>query len=468
MIKRLKPLLILASVAVVLGILLWVLVAFVLPKDEAGTEKGNAVVLMDADLTEADFLEVENSFGRYKLIKAEIGKYYIEGKKDYPINSGSVVSLLEQIGSLTAVKKVVDHPSEDQLKDYGLSDPAATFKVTDDENIYRFRIGAASASGNYYFQKEGEESVYLINASLPDLMLLSRHQFYSDVITAYTDSVSEQGGLTNIIVESKNREETVKIKFNDELAEEEAGVSYIMTAPIKHAVSFAMVDRIAALLTDLSNSSVVGDDTSAAGLEKFGLDQPVSTLRVTMNGKQEIMHFGRLNESEMQYCYREGGKFVHAVSASSAKLLEAPLLDYCEDMIYTRAADELSKIEIKGKEKSYTIRIGEKDEAGNMAVNINNRAVDSELFSDFYMHILNIAITGMDEKPKEDSPYVAIQFTLADEKTVETMEFYPVSDLKCSCRLNGSGRFLVNTQYVDLILENAQHLYDGETIELEW
>lgn len=466
MIKRLKPLLILASSAVVLGIALWVLVAFVLPKDEAGEDKGNAVVLMNENLTEAEFIDIKNSFDEYKLVKSAIGKYYIEGKKDYPVNSAGVVALLEQIGSLTAVKKVIDQPSKNQLKDYGLNE-GSTFTVTDEGLVYRFCIGGTSASGNYYFQKEGDEAVYLIDASLPDILLLSRHQFYTDTLTAYSDSIAEQGELTNIVVESKNREETIRIKFNDELEEDEAGVTYMMTAPIKHAVSFAMVDEIAALLTDLSNSSIVGDDTTKAGLKKFGLDQPTSTLTVTISGKKEIFHFGRVNESEMQYCYREGGKFVHAVSASAAALLEAPLLDFCEDMIYTRAADELSGIEVKGKDKTYTIHIGDKDEAGNMAVEINNRRVDSELFSDFYMHILNIAITGIDEKPKDKTPYVSVKFTLTDG-TVETMEFYPVSDLKCCCRLNGEGRFLVNTQYVDLILENAQHLYNGETIELEW
>lgn len=48
------------------------------------------------------------------------------------------------------------------------------------------------------------------------------------------------------------------------------------------------------------------------------------------------------------------------------------------------------------------------------------------------------------------------------------MNFYQVSELKCFCELNGSGHFLVSTLNVDRIVENAQKLYNGEVIELEW
>ena len=72
MIKRLKPVLILLGVAAVLGILLWVLVAFVLPKDEAGKDKGNSVVLMETDLTEADSIEIKNTFDHFTLMQQAI------------------------------------------------------------------------------------------------------------------------------------------------------------------------------------------------------------------------------------------------------------------------------------------------------------------------------------------------------------------------------------------------------------
>ena len=136
-------------------------------------------------------------------------------------------------------------------------------------------------------------------------------------------------------------------------------------------------------------------------------------------------------------------------------------------MIYTRSADSLSGIKVTNGEKTYTIVIGEKDEQGNFYVTINNKQVDSELFSDFYAHILTIGITDLGQKGDSTEPYLTVIFTL-DDGTEEIMNFYSVSELKCFCELNGTGNFWVSTLNVDKILENAQKLYDGEVISLEW
>lgn len=468
MMKKWKPVLILAAAAVVLGILLWVLVAFVLPKDEAGEEKGNEVVLMQTNLDEADSLEIENDFDRYKLVKLAKDSYYIDGKKGYSINNDNILYLLETLSTLKATKKVVGNPSEKQLEEYGLTKPAGTIKVTDDDQVYFFELGKTSASGNYYFRMEGDKAVYLIGPEVPNIALVARYQFYSDVMTSYSDAVAQQERLTKLQLEGKDRKEAISIRINSDLAEDEVGTSYIMTAPFEHSLSNAAIDDLVALLGALSTSEVVGDNTEKGALKKYGLDIPSTTLTAVIDGKSEIFHFGKINEAGMQYCYRDGGKFVHAVAEADSAIMKATLLDFCENMIYSRASDALSLIEIDGQGKSYRIRIGEKDDEGNMDVAINHRKVPSETFSDFYMHILNLSITGMDQKPAGAKPYLSVKFTLKETGKQESMTFYPISEQKCFCELDGGGRFVVDTMQVDLILKNAQHLYDGETIELEW
>lgn len=472
MIKRFKPVIILGSVALVLGLALWILVAFVLPKAEEGGESGEAVIptieLMKADLTGAEYLEIKNDFDDYKLIKRAKEEYYVEGKEDLVINSESVVDLLTQIGSLTANKKVMASPDDEKLEEYGLKNPHASVTVKNKSDVYQFKFGITSATGSYYMQMSGDEAVYLVNSSIPDIVMVSRHQFYIDTITSYTDSIAEQGKLTDIVIAGKNRKETVVITANDDLAEDEVGTAYIITSPIQHSLSSLMIEDITGLLSSLAGSSIVSDSTDEATLKKYGLADPVSTFSAVMDGKKETIYFGNVNDLGMQYCYAKGGKFVHTVDAESAAPLTALLVDFCEDMLYTRAADTLSGIKIIGREKTYNITIGEKDEAGDMDVTINKRKVDSDLFSDFYMHLFSISIIGMDEEPKDEEPLVRVEYTVKETGKVEVMEFYPINELRCRCVLNGSGRFVVNTLNVDLILENAQHLYDGEKIELEY
>ncbi|MBQ8895028.1 MAG: DUF4340 domain-containing protein [Clostridia bacterium] len=467
MIKRLRPLLILAGCAVVLGIVLWVLVAFVLPKDEAGDEKGNSVVLMEVDLDEADSIEIKNTFDEYTLVKEAIGSYYIEGKKGYNISNDSVLNLLENIGSLTATKRVVGSPSAEQLESYGLADPYGTVKVVDGEDTYQFSFGTTSSSGNYYTRMEGDEAVYLVDTTVPDTVLLSRYQFYYDEMIDYTGETEDLEGLTNINIGGSKREQEIKVEMND-LGDDEVGSSYVMVEPIYQSFSNTMQDSLNELMTTLATCAVVGDDTSAEKLKELGLDDPQYILSYILDEKEVIIYFGNVTDSGNQYCYVPGDKFVHAVSATYTACLGETLKSYCEDMIYTRAADALSGIKISGSGKSYTIAIGdETDDEGNFNVTINNKRVDSELFSDFYSHILTIGITDLGQKGENNTPYLTVEFTLKSG-VKETMKFYSVSELKCFCELNGSGHFWVSTLNVDKILENAQKLYDGEVISLEW
>ncbi len=465
MIKRLKPVLILVGIALVLGAVLWILVAFVLPKDVEGNEKGNTVTLLSVDLSQADSVEIQNTFDHYKLLKLATGSYYIEGKKGYTVNSEVVTGLLGNLGSLTATKKVIESPSDEQLESYGLKDPKGTVSVSNDGTDYIFYLGGTSSSGNYYCRMEGDSAVYLIANTVPDVALMARYQFYSDTMIDYSED-KDLETLTPILIGGSKREQEIRLEMN-KLGDEQVGTTYVMTAPFYQSFSSTMEDSLTSLLTALTSCAIVGDDTGAAALAQYGLDQPAYTLTYTLEGVTTTVYFGKTNDSGMQYCYVLGGKFIHTIATSNTDMLGAPVKEYCEDMIYTRAIDEIAGIKITGADKTFKIVLGDKDADGNYAVTVNNKSVDSDLFSDFYSHILTIGITDLGDKGSAKTPYLTAVFTLRDG-TEETMKFYQVSELKCFCELNGSGHFLVSTLNVDKILENAQKLYNGEVISLEW
>ncbi len=466
MIKRLKPLIILLAVTVVLAIALWVLVAFVLPKDEAGDEKGNAVPLLEVNLTEAESVQIKNTFDDYTLVKQAIGTYYVDGKKGYSVDSESVIGMLEKIGSLVATKKVIENPSDEQMEGYGLKNPTGTVKIVNKGETIQLNIGTVSATGNYYCKLAGDPTVYLIDSTVPDKVLLARHQFYVDTMIEYTGEAAEMETFNDVYIGGTKRNETLHLVMQ-ELSEEEVGTTFRIVSPIEHSFSSVYDESITNLLSALTSAVVVGDDTTTEGLKEFGLDQPAYTLKYTLKGKTVEVHFGDTTEAGYQYCYTVGSKFVHSVEATNTSFMGLPLKDLCEDMIYGKAADALSAIKVSGQGKNYYIDIGEKDEVGDFFVTINNKQVNSEHFSDFYAHILTIAITDMGEKPAGVEPRLTVEYTLKNG-TVEVMKFYPVSELKCYVELNGTGRFYVSTLNVDRILENAQKLYNGEVIQTEW
>ncbi len=465
MIKRLRPMLILAGVAVGLGLLLWVLVAFVLPKEPAGEEKANEVVLLNADLTEADRIEIKNTFDEYVLVKRAIENYYIEGKEDYPLIYDNVEYLLDNISQLKATKMLVDQPTDEQMEGYGLKEPQGVVTIVNDSDRYVLKLGTTSASGNYYCQLEGDEAVYLLSTTVPNVVLLSRYQFYSGRMIDYEDDATKNEDLTDIYIGGTGRDPAIRMK-QQVLGEDEVGAAYLLTEPFNHAASSLAISYMSSMMTAMSSAPIVGDDTSPAGLAKYGLDKPVYTYRYVKGGKTFTVHLGNTNESGYQYCYEESGKFIYYIEASSAEVLGGNIKSFCENLIYSRTIFNYSALKIEGGGKTYNITVGDQDELGDFNVVINNKKVNSDLFSDFTSHLTTISITDIGEKKGNDC-ICTVTITLRDG-SVDVLKFYPVSELKCFYELNGSGQFWVSKMNVEKIIENAQKLYDGEVINLEW
>ncbi|MBQ3084772.1 MAG: DUF4340 domain-containing protein [Clostridia bacterium] len=488
MIKRLKPVIILCSILVVLIIAFFVVrhflpqaveetveqVIYLLDEKLIGADGKEAPAdsIPDPDdrtgvlLDEADSIKIENDFGSYVLVKRAIGNYYIQGKKELPVNGESVTTLLENIGKLGMVQEVVEKPTDEQLKNYGLKTPVVTVTVDNGVKSFVLKIGIAHENGNYYAQISGDPAVYLIGPTVPDVVMLSKYQFYSDTMIDYTDSTEDLENLTKMMVGGNGREQDITIELN-ELADDEVGAAYMITEPFGHPFSNMMQDNLTALLSALAKSSVAGDDVSESALASYGLDEPEFFFSFTISGKTQTVYFGKVSDADYRYCYAKGGKFIHSVAESDADVLYAPLKDYCENMIYTNSYDTMEAIKITGKGKTYQITVSEVAEDGEFTATVNNRVVNSDLFSDFYAHVLMIGISDLGGKEGATAPYLTVEMTQRDGD-VDIIRFYKVSDDKCFCEINGGGQFWVKIYNVDLILKNAQNLYDGKEINLEY
>jgi hypothetical protein len=444
-----------------------VIVINLLPQDAMGAEKGNTVSVMSKDLSEAELIEIKNQNGQYKLQKGSNG-YYVVGKEKITVQQSNVTALLSGFGSLTSTRTVVEKPSEKDLAAYGLDDPAIlTVQKGMERFILKIGIATTTGSGSYYAQVGDQAAVYLIDSTLPDVVLANRFQFYSPAMATYSENTSDQQTLKWFRISGKKAAAEFEIKMN-ELGEDEVGSAYVLTKPVNHSMAIVMQEMLYEMLPALTSPSVVGDDLSEASLKRYGLLEPAYTLTFIQNDKIQTVHFGDVNETTgMQYCYLEGGLLIHQIDTTYTEFMGYSVKEFCEDMIYTRAYDTLNSIKVSGGGKNYNITLGEADENGDFAVAVNNKIVDSELFGDFYSHILMIGVTGMGDKGNSDTPLVTLEFNLKDGGT-EVVKFFSVSEMNCFCEIDGKGKFYVTSYNVEKILENAQKLYDGQAILIEW
>lgn len=82
------------------------------------------------------------------------------------LDAALISDMLGNLEKVEAAEKLEDY---EKLSDYGLDSPRNTITVTCGDNSTIFNVGDYNEMlGEYYLQKEGDNSVYLIDSSLAD------------------------------------------------------------------------------------------------------------------------------------------------------------------------------------------------------------------------------------------------------------------------------------------------------------
>jgi len=466
MIKKLRPVIILLSIAVVLVVAFFLLrdVFKILPSAEPGDD-GEAITIYDFVGSTADSFSLTNSYGSYKLIKKVEKTFVIEGKEDLPISFDTVSTMLNAFGELSATKIVQEGVTD--FSQYGFDEPLITAIMEKDGKTFKMEIGnMSSTESSYYMRVDDSDVLYLASSSTVNSFASSRYGFYSTVVCEF-NSQTDSTNVTGFSLAGTAHPRTIVAQTNN-LDEEEIGSAYQMIEPINHPFSTEMSNAIFDLINELNNVQVVSDDVSDESLESMGLLDPVNIFTYTVSDVDRVIYFGNKTEDGTStYVMMKDGSLVHAISSEYTEVLEKDDAKYCEGSAYSRSYDTIDSMVISGMGKRYAIRITGTSEDNDLMAYINNKAVDYQNFADLFAHIITIDIKETGNMTDDAELLVEITVNLK-EGGQEILQFYKINDLRCFYQLNGEGVFYVATSAVEQIIENAQKLYDGEEIVLEW
>ena len=99
-------------------------------------------------------------------------------------------------------------------------------------------------------------------------------------------------------------------------------------------------------------------------------------------------------------------------------------------------------------------------------VECDDKDVTVQNFKDFYQYILR---APAEELYLENCSEPAdITVTISHEYGVDEIEFINSDDRKSIIRLNGRTSFKCRTAYVNRLMDNVQHLLNGEKIVSTW
>ncbi len=461
-VRKLMPLFILVGALALLATAYFVL-RTISPETD-GDDQINMVKVLSLNSGEVKTVTVKNRADQYVLYKKAGSVYKIKGKEDKPVDSDVVLGSIQYLSAIESTKRIMV-PNE-KLGDYGLATPASTVTLETSKKTVVLYLGAKTAGDEYYLSvkddpesKDGQTAVYLLSQTQSNVCLADRFYYYETNLSGY-DSSADAEKISPLRIGGKKG-----TAVNVYMSDAETGLAYMMDDPINMPFSTSVMNSVLSLLTTMNNCTPVDDDVSAENLEKLGLADAQYVLDFENNTAPNTLLFGNTDEQGMVYCMKKGGNVIYQIDAAAISCLSIDIADMCDVITYTRDVDTVSRILLTSGAKTYDIKTEGTGE--DRVVHVNNKQVESSIFSEFYAYLLGMEVQRQGEKPQGD-PYLTLEITLREDGSKEYLRYYAVDERYCFYEFNGSGMFYISRQAVDSLLSNAQKVYDNEEIVTAW
>ena len=202
--KQKKTFVILVIVLAVLAVLYAVINIATKKSEEKKEEEEEAAAihLTEFETDDITSFTVEGTGTTVTFSKKEDGDWIDENMPDTPLDQDQVENLIGKFAAADAESSFTDYES---LADYGLETPAYTVTLTtDSETVVLFLGDKNEALTQYYLQKEGDDTVYLVSSTL-----------YSALEFEESDLIAEEDTEEEITEDTQTAESTEAVESTE-------------------------------------------------------------------------------------------------------------------------------------------------------------------------------------------------------------------------------------------------------------
>lgn len=486
--KRKRNLLLMISALVILfGIMLFVKIQ----NNEGESEK--IVENEHKKITELSTEQITSV--SYKYFDGEMINYQKLGNlwmnkddSDFPLsNSAFENQFIGSFLTLTTDKKIEDSSSDPSL--YGFDDPTMILEIGSvDGEVYKYIVGDYNPSiGDYYFQIQGDDSVYMITG---DLMYICRDDIY-DYATVGT---FPQYSVSNLdYLEFDNEGTKLKLLYKEDGYETNftgQEVSWFFSDPFlrpRPCEDSRMGTFASDVISVFAYTKTCRYNATDEELKEYGLIDSETSYTIHYNEEQEngsvlkcstTVVIGNADESGNYYYTREITRKGLSVESSRVvslvdkyvqeSIIGLDPLDYIYlNEYFVNITDILnSKMVFNSPDKEYTFEYSKESEAEDAAdiYKVDGKVIDEDIFEDFYYHITRLWPERIvyDKSLLEkagDVLYSIKAYRNSDDYFGDTyVEFLEYDTTYYLVKLNGVADTLINIKDVKALFEELDGL----------
>ncbi len=440
------------------------------------------------DRTQIKSIEVSNEHGGYKFIKTSDGELTVEGFEGIGTDATKVSYLVTTCGSTLSKAKVMDNATEEDLEEYGLSDPQAYWIVTDNnDRQYKAYVGRKLLTGGgYYCRFAGRDSVYVLDITVEETILAPIEDFITPYVI-FGVSSDDYYTIDNFTVyHGDEKMLTVGMVDKEDMVNTEALVENVLTYPAPYTPNSTVLYEIYMSFTGLTGESTYKLGADNDTLVECGLDNPAHTVSFDYGGKN--FFFFASEKTEDGYYYVVSSMYsdiVTKVPAETLDYLEYGMMDWISTYIFQYYITSVSEITVETGDSQVAFYLNHgKDADGKdtltVATDTNvmlTSADDIDNFRQYYKALLSLDV--QDYLPETvDETGEALEDIISDDSRrnlkfsyknlkgeVTTYEFYRYTTRRSAVKVNGNAEFYVHADLVQKIINDTYRVLSGEDIE---
>lgn len=409
-------------------------------------------------------------------------------------NDTTVSAFVRNMAGLTT--KVLVEESATDLAKYGLASPKAQVSVSFDDGTRAdlcFGIQNPAETNSVYFREAGSSDVHHVSYYSVGSAYYDIRDFVSMTLTE-SYNANNPAELDYLIIERKDLDEPVEIRYMFDVAEEAENEDSIITtfnshrfvSPITAEVDSTKGQTLCYGLYGLNMSSCAYLEKTEEALEETGLDDPFCRVKFKFGGKErelllgnEIVnvtetetgtpsltsvsgYYAALSDCDGIYTIATGNApwYTFSVQNVMSRRPVSPYI-YTVDCLEITTPDGTFRFEVKGNADSHTFLC-------------DGTEVDDLKFRELYQFLIASIGEELYFEPTEDEPLVTVKFRYREEyrdvfgTDEDVLEFYKSDDRKSIIRVNGAVLFKVREVFTQRLIDNVQAVINNGTVELNW
>lgn len=398
-------------------------------EEKARTEQEKILISLNSN--DINKINIETSDNTYSAYLNDDGKWELENKLDFEINTYFLNSLASQLSTLTA-EDIICPLSEANLADYGLSDPKNVITLYTNDTTNVINVGNVSATGDFYYVTiDGRDNVYGVSSDYADYICANKNSLKSIYILRNSDSEIDSVSLEahgKLIYDLQMNSQNIW-----EMKEPVALADRVNTANVNN-----LLTTIRQMIVDKFGDENVTEDK----YKDYGFDDPDYIFTFTQkNGESTTLlaqDYDVDGTSFVTLICKETGQIFYMQSNYTTFLQDAADT-FVTKTVYSGPDSDVDRVNIEWKDRS-NAEITLDEENSKYTLNGKSLKDDTvEALNNFYNKLTALQYDDFIlECPvdKNADPEITITYVKKDG-TKSAFDFYKVDDENYAVFMNG-------------------------------